>query len=121
MKLQDSGERISYGSSSGIREPSTGKGTFYSMPACALLRLSKHYENGGIKYGDSRNYMKGIPTSRCLDSALRHLFKYMDGMDDEDHLSAAMFNILTIMYMELSDKYEMQDIPERNGKDIFKY
>ena len=112
--MEDSGKRISYGDDKAIREPTDGKGDMYSLPPAAILRLSKHYEMGAKKYG-RRNYMKGIPVSRYIDSALRHLFKYMDGMDDEDHLAAVAFNILGAMQMELRNP-DMQDIPERQGK-----
>lgn len=118
-KINDGGKRISYGENKAVREPTEGKGDMYSIPAIAILRLSKHYELGAKKYAQ-KNFMKGIPTSRCMDSALRHMFKYLAGMDDEDHLSAAAFNILATIYMEL-EKPEMQDIEERKGKNIFAY
>lgn len=118
-KMNDGGERISYGENAAIREPSNGKGDFYSIPAISMLRLSKHFELGAKKYSP-KNFMKGIPISRCMDSALRHCFKYLDGMDDEDHLAAAVCNLLMAMYMEnRNDKFV--DIPEREGKDRFGY
>lgn len=47
-----------------------------------------------------------------LDSAIRHLMKYMDGWQDEDHLCAAATNLLMAMWTE--EKHpEMQDIPAR--------
>jgi len=115
--LDDKGKRINYGQGKGIREPTDGKGDMYSLPPAAILRLSKHYELGAKKYCQ-RNYMKGIPVSRFMDSTLRHIFKYLDGADDEDHLSAAAFNILGAMQMELRNA-EMQDVEERAGKNIW--
>ena len=47
-----------------------------------------------------------------LDSAIRHIFKYMDGQTDEDHLCAAAWNILGAMWTE-EKKPEMMDIPTR--------
>ena len=117
--LKDSGARIDYGENAAIREPTDGKGDMYSLPPAALLRLSKHYELGAKKYS-RRNYMRGIHVSRFLDSGLRHIFQYLDGNDDEDHLSAATFNLLGAMQMELRNP-EMQDIEERVGKNIFSY
>ena len=55
-----------------------------------------------------------------MDSALRHIFKYLDGWDDEDHISAAAFNILGAMEMEATHK-ELIDIPNREGKKTFDY
>ena len=117
--LTDNGNRISYGEGNAIREPTDGKGDMYSLPPAAMLRLSKHLELGALKYSP-RNYLKGILVSRFIDSALRHLFKYLDGMDDEDHLSAVAFNILGAMQMECRNP-DMQDIPERKGKKIYDY
>lgn len=94
-----------------VREDKTGKGRCDLLPMCALIRLSKHYELGSIDHGE-RNWEKGIPMHSFLDSAIRHLFKYMDGQTDEDHLCAAAWNILGAMWTE-EKKPAMQDIPTR--------
>lgn len=94
-----------------VRDASDGKGRCDLLPMAALLRLSRHYEAGAKKYGE-RNWEKGQPMSVLLDSGLRHLFKYLDGWIDEDHLAAAAWNILGAMQME--DKMpQMQDIKPR--------
>ena len=90
-----------------------------SIPWEAILRLSVHYENGSKKY-KRWNYRKGIPLSSFIDSACRHLAKYQCGMDDEDHLAAAAFNVLGAMLME-NTMPEMQDLPLRKGKNVFPY
>lgn len=108
--LQDSGDRTEFGTGA-VRDMHEGKGRLDLLPACAILRLARHYENGANKYSD-RNWEKGIPTSVMMDSGLRHLFKYLDGWVDEDHLAAAAWNILGAMYME--EKHpELQNIPTR--------
>lgn len=114
-KILDSGERTVFSTGS-VRDMHEGKGDMVSLPNSAILRLSKHYENGAKKYG-RWNYTKGIPVSSFLDSALRHIFKYLDGRDDEDHLSAAAFNILGAMEMEAKHK-ELVDLPNREGKKL---
>lgn len=116
--IKDSGERREF-SSGAVRDMSAGKGLMIAMPWRALLRLSKHYENGARKYGIG-NYMLGIPTSSFIDSAMRHLAKYMAGMDDEDHLSAAAFNVLGAMLME-EENPDMCDLPMRRDKNTFPY
>ena len=94
-----------------VREDKTGKGRCDLLPMCALIRLSKHYEKGSVDHGE-RNWEKGIPMHSFLDSAIRHLFKYVDGQTDEDHLVAAAWNILGAMWTE--EKHpRMQDIPSR--------
>ena len=117
-EIKDSGERTTF-ETGAVRDMHEGKGDMVSLPNSAILRLSKHYESGAKKYG-RWNYTKGIPVSSFLDSALRHIFKYLDGWDDEDHLSAATFNILGAMEMEAKHK-ELIDIPNREGKKTFDY
>ena len=117
-KILDSGERTEF-ETGAVRDMHEGKGDMVSLPNSAILRLSKHYESGAKKYG-RWNYTKGIPVSSFLDSALRHIFKYLDGWDDEDHMSAAAFNILGAMEMEAKHK-ELIDIPNREGKKTFDY
>ena len=94
-----------------VREDKTGKGRCDLLPMCALIRLSKHYEAGSADHGE-RNWEKGIPMHSFLDSAIRHLFEYMDGQTNEDHLAAAAWNILGAMWTE-EKRPEMQDIPTR--------
>ena len=108
--LKDSGNRREF-ETGAVRDMQEGKGRCDLLPACALIRLSKHYEAGAVKYED-RNWEKGIPISVMIDSAMRHLLKYMDGQIDEDHLVAVAWNILGAMWME-EKKPELQDLPNR--------
>ena len=75
------------------------------------MEVSKHCEEGALKYGE-RNCEKGIPIHSLIDSAFRHLAKYMMGMKDEPHLRAACWNCLFALYMEIKHP-ELQDIPTR--------
>lgn len=117
-EIKDSGERTAFDSGA-VRDMHDGKGDMLSVPWAAMLRVSKHYENGAKKYG-RYNYLKGIPVSSFIDSAMRHLAKYVAGWDDEDHLSAAAFNVLGAIQME-EEKPEMCDLPWRKGKKQFHY
>ena len=116
--IKDSGNRREFDSGA-VRDMAEGKGDMVSMPWEALLRLSKHYENGAKKY-KRWNYRQGIPVSSYIDSACRHLAKYQCGYDDEDHLAAAAFNVLGAMLME-NTMPEMQDLPLRKDKNTFDY
>ena len=118
MKLKDSGERREF-ETGAVRDMAEGKGDMVSIPWESVLRLSRHYEAGAKKY-ERWNFRKGIPISSFIDSALRHLAKYQCGMDDEDHLSAAAFNILGAMLME-NNCPDMQDLPLRKGKKVYEY
>lgn len=116
--IKDSGERTEFASGA-VRDMHEGKGDMLFVPWAAMLRVSRHYENGAKKYG-RYNYLKGIPVSSFIDSAFRHLAKYVAGYDDEDHLSAAAFNVLGAIQME-EHCPEMMDIPWREGKRSFHY
>jgi hypothetical protein len=117
-ELHDSGQRREFGTGA-VRDMCAGKGDMISLPWKAILRLSVHYENGAKKYG-RMNYQKGMPISAFIDSAVRHLAKYQSGSDDEDHLSAAAFNVLGAMLME-QDHPELIDLECRSGKRRFTY
>lgn len=108
--IQDSGNRRSFASGA-VRDMAEGKGRCDLLPASAVLRLARHFEAGAKKYSD-RNWEQGIPIHSFIDSALRHLLKYLDGQTDEDHLCAAAWNCMCAMWTE--EKHpELQDIPGR--------
>jgi hypothetical protein len=106
--LKDSGERDVF-ESGAMRDNGGGKGRFDLMSVQGMLRLSRLYEAGAKKY-QPHNWEKGMPISRYLDAAFRHLTKYLAGCDDEDHLAAVAFNVFAIMHHE-AEKQEMQDLP----------
>lgn len=96
--LKDSGQRQEF-STGAVRDSEEGKGRFDLLSPFALFRMALIGEKGGIKYND-RNWEKGIPMSRMLDSAIRHLNQYRMGMRDEDHLAQAMWNCHAAIHME---------------------
>lgn len=108
--IKDSGERTEF-ESGAVRDMHTGKGRFDLLPMCVLMRLAQHYEAGALKYSD-RNWEKGIPAHSFADSAFRHLVKYMDGQNDEDHLIAAIWNLCGLAWTE-EKRPELIDIPAR--------
>ena len=109
-KINDGGERISYGENKAIREPTEGKGRFDLITPFAEDRIAKWYELGSKKYAD-RNWEKGMPFSRYVDSAKRHINKFVKGMDDEDHLAAAIWNLMAIIHHQELNQKELDDMP----------
>lgn len=97
-EVKDSGERQEFNTGS-VRDTRDGKGRFDLITPIGLKRLAVHYENGARKYGD-RNWEKGQPVSRYLDSAIRHLYAYLAGARDEDHLAAVAWNALAAIHTE---------------------
>lgn len=88
-------------------------GTAYLDFYSALLDVSKHYEDGCVKYGE-RNWEKGIPLHCYIDSAVRHYLKYKRGDKDEPHDRAFVWNILGAIWTH-TNKPELIDLPFREG------
>lgn len=96
-----------------------GKGRFDLLPWSAIWRVAKHMEDAvapdpetGVPHYAERNWECGLPMHSMIDSAFRHLAKYMMGMTDEDHLCAAATNLLMAMWTE-DNVSGAQDIPTR--------
>lgn len=120
--ISDSGNRTVF--ENGFqRDIQEGKGRFDLLPWRAIWQLSKHCEEGALKYGE-HNIDRGCPQHLLISSAIRHLVKYMLGWDDEPHLRAALWNVawaleqtethpelLDIPYKEPELKYEHKGEP----------
>ncbi|NPV89290.1 MAG: hypothetical protein HPY50_00760 [Firmicutes bacterium] len=104
--IKDSGDRHQF-ESGAVRDMQEGKGRCDLLPPMAILRLARHFEAGAKKYGD-RNWEKGIPINSFIDSAIRHIMKYMDHQEDEDHLCAAAWNLMCAMETEERHGYKFK-------------
>jgi hypothetical protein len=108
VMIKDSGDRTQF-ETGAVRDMHTGKGRMDLLPVTAIIELSKHCEAGALKYGE-RNVDKGIPQHSFIDSGLRHLFKYLRGDRDENHLVAALWNIAWAVEQDVN-KPELNDLP----------
>lgn len=109
--IKDSGDRTEF-ETGAKRDMHAGKGRMDLLPWYGIMEVSKHCEEGALKYGE-HNADKGIPLHSLLDSAARHLAKYIVGMDDEDHLRAACWNLLRALeqrttHPELDDRFAVE-------------
>lgn len=116
MMIKDSGNRTEF-STGAVRDMHEGKGRFDLLPWNAIHEVAKHCEEGAIKYGE-HNIDKGIPQHSLIDSAIRHLSKYIRNEEDEDHLRAACWNLLWALeqrttHPELNDLYCHRPVFER--------
>jgi hypothetical protein len=114
LKFKDSGKRRKF-KTGAQRDVGNGKGRLDLFPPRAMIAISKIYEAGCIKYGD-RNWEKGIPLSRFLDSGLRHIMKWEMGEKDEPHLWQAAWNLICLIETEERIKEgllprELNDLP----------
>ena len=106
--IKDSGERTVY--PNGFqRDMHKGKGRMDLLPWNAIMEVSKHCENGAVKYGE-HNVDLGCPVHSLMDSGMRHAAKFITGQLDEPHLTAACWNLLWALEMTLTHK-DMVDIP----------
>lgn len=106
--IKDSGDRTQF-SSGAVRDMHGGKGRMDLLPWQAIIEVSKHCEEGALKYGE-HNVDKGIPLHSFYDSAMRHLAKHLSGMTDERHDIAAAWNILWAIQTAITHP-ELVDVP----------
>ena len=67
-------------------------------PIYKMLReVAIHYEDGCAKYGE-RNWEKGIPIHCYIDSGVRHYLKFREGLTDERHDRAFVWNMLGLLW-----------------------
>jgi hypothetical protein len=108
--MTDSGARMTYDTGA-MREPSTNKGAYELVSPFALERIAIWYELGARKYAD-RNWEKGIPFNRLIQSAIRHLIRWMKGDREEDHLAAVCWNVMAMMhFQETGQADELNNYP----------
>ena len=115
MEIKDSGERQEFETGS-VRDSADGKGCPSLISPIALQRLAVLLEGGAKKY-EVRNWEKGQPLCRYIDSAVRHLFTFLEGHRDEDHLAAALWNVMALIHTEEMIKrwrlpQKLNDLPE---------
>ena len=106
--IKDSGVREEFSTGS-VRDTRDGKGRFDLIPPSFLYRLARHFEEGAKKYGDN-NWQRGQNLSRYIDSCMRHINKHRSGHRDEDHLIAAVWNLLAYMWTE--EQISIGELPE---------
>ena len=94
----DSGNRERFATGA-VRDTANDKPRPDLISPFFMMRLGEHLRKGANKYTEW-NWAKGIPSSRCFASCMRHLMQYAMGKRDEDHLSAAAFNIMAIIHNE---------------------
>ena len=85
----------------GKRQVVRGRGRYDLLPWGSIERVARRAEYGAAKYGED-NWRRGLPVKLFIDSAMRHLVRWLNGERDEDHLAAAAWNILALM--ELTDE-----------------
>lgn len=91
------------------RSSGSGKGRYDLIPIKPNRRVAIKYEQGAEVYGP-RNWEKGMPFSRLVDSAKRHIDQFIEGDPSEDHLAAAVWNLFAIMHFQ-EYRPDLNDLP----------
>lgn len=108
-EVKDSGKQKQQFTTGAQRDVAEDKPDFTYLDYSILLRDVQHYMNGAKKYARD-NWKLGIPSSRCFQSLMRHVFQYLNGDRSEDHLAAIRFNAGCIIFNE-ENKPNVHDMP----------
>lgn len=96
------------------RDSNDGKPRFEMSPPRARRRVADVYARGAVNRG-AMNFAQGIPTMRCLESAMRHIEQGRAGEVDEDHFAQAVWNLEVLMHFQGTDWDDLFDwtVPDR--------
>ena len=94
--LADCGARQEFSTGS-RRDTQSGKPRPDLISPLLKIAVGNHLMLGAIKYSEG-NWSKGQPSSRYAESLERHLVEASLGLEDEDHLSAIVFNAMGLIH-----------------------
>jgi len=113
--VKDSGKREGFDSGA-VRDTAQNKPRPGLISPFAAEREGHVLGEGAVKYAP-RNWEKGMPISRCIESMERHIIAYKMGKTDEDHMAMARCNAGFIIHYEEMIKLgklppEIDDMPK---------
>ncbi len=111
---KDSGKRQKF-KTGARRDIQEGKPRPDLISPFVLWRVGALMGRGAEKYGEN-NWTKGMPYSRFLASAMRHLVQFMMGDRKEDHLAAVIFNIGAIIHFQETGREDLNDLMDHEKK-----
>lgn len=118
--LPDSGHRLDYGNGLAVREADPNKPTLEGISPYALLRLGALLTKANNKYGDYRNWEKGLPITRYIGGILRHAVAFMMSDTSEDHLASIMWNAMCIIHHQEVGSTSGADFAELDDRPRWK-
>mgnify|MGYP003117911073 CR=1 FL=1 len=95
------------------RDNADGKLRMSLVPHKALEAVMERYLIGAVNYGEN-NWRKGMKHSVLYDSAMRHLMQDFQGDESEDHLGAALWNIMCM----IDNRHKLPEMDDRNKYEI---
>lgn len=110
--LPDSESRVGFGDGAAVREGADEKAAIGGISPYMLERLGMLLTKANVKYGDYRNWEKGMPFSRYIDGMGRHYCGVLKRDESEDHLAAIVWNAMCMMHhQELGEDAIWDDRP----------
>lgn len=96
---------------------------YSKIPTAALHALAERYGYGEWKYGDARNWEKGLPWTTHIDALMRHLIAWQSGEDldpdcpfESSHITAVLYHAAALEhYMAHPEKYAEYDDRAKYG------
>ena len=105
MRHGDSKTEFSTGAT---RDETGNKGRPSLISAALIYRIGQHLAKGEEHYG-KENWVKGMPFCRIADSIIRHIYLWLAGDEEEDHLAAIGCNIMFLMHFEEAGMTDQDD------------
>lgn len=98
MERQTEGSTVRF--STGAVRSSDAEATRYDLISpIGLEAVARACAEGAAKYSDY-NWERGMPVHDLLNHALRHVYRYLGGDRNEDHLGHAAWGLLAAIHSE---------------------
>lgn len=112
-KLKKSGDEQKF-ETGAQRDSQEGKPRYDLISPFFLRRLAILLEKGARpdSYGEW-NWAKGMPFSRFISSMMRHLFAFIFGKDDEDHLAMLAFGAMCMIHFQETGEDKSKSLDDR--------
>ena len=99
--VKNSGKRENYKSGM-VRDTQDSKPDYTLIDQSGLERVALHLVKGAEKYGRGNWRLANSEQelNRFKSSALRHIYQWLRGDEDEDHMAAVVFNLFAAEYVK---------------------
>jgi hypothetical protein len=75
------------------------EGRYDLVPVEGMHRVAAAMAHGAQRFGRD-NWLKGMPIEDCLNHAIKHIYDYISGCREEDHLGHAAANLMMAAHFD---------------------